>query len=77
MAQSAASVIEADGVAIGGDGVAAGEDHVVDIAVRSYSASGPKNPGIPAKKTLLRVLQFEQGHAQTVEAADGVWRTPW
>src|SRR5271166_3388431 len=58
------AIIQIDGVAIGGNRVAAGKHHVLNIAVAFVLGLRSKHPGISAIEAFFRLLQIKQSQAE-------------
>ena len=63
------AVIQANSVAIGGDGVTARKDDVVHIPVPLVRFFRTKNPLVAAFEANLRCMQIKQSQAESVNAA--------
>jgi hypothetical protein len=65
------TIVQADGIAIGGNGVTAGKDDVINVAMLLVRFLWAKHPFVAAFDTVLRCMQVKQGHTQPVNATCG------
>src|SRR2546430_1860816 len=55
------AVVEIDRVTVGADGVSARECDIADVSVALVIRFGPEDPRIPAKETLIGLVEREEG----------------
>src|SRR5579871_1932177 len=65
------AVVHRDRIAVVADGLAAGEDDVVDVALALVLFFGREDPLIAAQQTALGALQVEERESQPVNRAGG------
>ena len=58
------TVIEIDGVAVWGDGIATGKHNVLNISTAFVLGLRGKHPGISADQTLFGLFQIKEGQAK-------------
>ena len=71
------SVVNVDGVAIGGDGLAAREDDVMDVSDALVGSFRTEDPRVSALQADLRLVEVKKSEAQAIDAPRCRSRTPW